>query len=143
MKLNSKLYPVITFYVLGFALMLYYLSFGWDEFEDNTSYQNGIALFQSIAIVWMIFGLFSFINNSKASSNLYALLINVVGLGICVMYLFNVEEDSLTPQVTPSSSQNSISVFNDTLLIVKEGDTAFYKVGNKVLIDTKRINSKN
>ncbi|MCX2741765.1 hypothetical protein [Pontibacter anaerobius] len=128
---------IVIFYALGAIFILFALSYGWDELEDNTGYQYIIAVFFGVSVVWLLLELFRFINNATTLSGMYPVLINLVGLGLCVGYLMNVEEGRAKPVMAQPSDVDTVTISGDTLLAIQKGDTIFYKIGNRVLIDKK------
>ncbi|AKD03628.1 hypothetical protein POKO110462_02700 [Pontibacter korlensis] len=133
---------VVIFYALGAVFLQFSLNHGWSAPEANTSDQYILAAFFGAGMVWLLFELFRFINSAQSLSDLFPLLINLVGLGLCVGYLMHVEEGRAEPLMSQPKDVDTVTISGDTLLGIQKGDTIFYRIGDKVLIDKKAVQKK-
>jgi FtsH-binding integral membrane protein len=137
MKHIAGILQVVIFYALGIMFMLFSLSQGWEEFEENAGYQTILAAFFVVGIVWLLFSLYHFITRSESLSEASPVLVNLAGIGLCVGYLLNVEEGNAKHLITQPTNMDTVAISGDTLLGIQKGDTIFYRIGDSVLIDFK------
>ncbi|PRY12681.1 hypothetical protein CLV24_10752 [Pontibacter ummariensis] len=139
MKRTAGVLQVVMFYALEILFILFSISHGWDALEANTSHQYVLAAFFSASILWLLYELYRLISDTEG---LYPLLIHLVGLGLCVGYLMRMEEGSAKPKVTQPQDIDTVTVSGDTLVAVQKGDTIYYRIGDRVLIDKKGIDKR-